>query len=71
MSALDQFYAMLRGDADPFRNHPNDLRELQLAAMKERFAQRREQIRLLRRRAEDAGVENVNSHADMVPLLFA
>lgn len=22
MSALDPFYAMLRGDADPFRAHP-------------------------------------------------
>ena len=71
MSALDPFYAMLRGDADPFRAHPRDLRDLQLAAMKERFAERSTQIRLLRRRADDMGVETINRHADMIPLLFA
>ncbi|MGF6735111.1 hypothetical protein OKW50_007283 [Paraburkholderia youngii] len=71
MSALDPFYAMLRGDSDPFRNHPENLRELQLAAMKERFAERREQIKLLRRRADDVGIADVNRHTDMVPLLFA
>ncbi|WP_256095043.1 hypothetical protein [Paraburkholderia nodosa] len=71
MSALDSFYAMLRDNADPFRNHPENLRELQLAAMKERFAGRRNQIRLLRRRADDLGVETINRHEDMVPLLFA
>ncbi|MGF6702090.1 hypothetical protein OKW38_006767 [Paraburkholderia sp. MM5496-R1] len=71
MSALDPFYAMLHGESDPFRQHPENLRELQLAAMKERFAERREQIRLLRRRAEDVGVNEVTRHEDMVPLLFA
>lgn len=71
MSALDPFYAMLRGEGDPFRNPPGNLRALQLAAMKERFAERREQIRLLRRRADDVGIEALDDHADMVPLLFA
>jgi len=71
MSALDPFYALLRGDSDPFRNHPQNLRELQLAAMKERFTERREQIALLRRRADDVGVNEVTRHEDMVPLLFA
>jgi hypothetical protein len=62
---------MLRREGDPFRHHPGNLRELQLAAMKARFAERRVQIRLLRRRADDVGIADIHSHADMVPLLFA
>ena len=54
MSALDRFYDLLNHDGDPFRQHPDNLRELQLAAMRERFAQRREQIKLLGRRAAEA-----------------
>jgi hypothetical protein len=71
MSALDTFYSLLHGDNDPFRHHPENLRELQLAAMRERFAERRDQIRLLRRRADDVGIEAIRSEKDMVPLLFA
>ena len=71
MSALDRFYDLLNHDGDPFRQHPDNLRELQLAAMRERFAQRREQIKLLGRRAADMGVDEIRSEADMVPLLFA
>ncbi|TDN59190.1 hypothetical protein [Paraburkholderia sp. BL10I2N1] len=71
MSTLECFYDLLEQDADPFRRHPDNLRALQLAAMQERFAQRREQIRLLGRRAADMGVDAVHSEADMVPLLFA
>ncbi|SOE65565.1 hypothetical protein SAMN05414139_02698 [Burkholderia sp. D7] len=71
MSALDRFYDLLNHDGDPFRQHPDNLRELQLAAMRERFAQCREQIKLLGRRAADMGVGEIRSEADMVPLLFA
>jgi hypothetical protein len=44
---------------------------LRLAAAQELFAQRREQIPLLSRRAADAGITQLRSFADIVPLLFA
>ncbi|RKE39113.1 hypothetical protein B0G76_5506 [Paraburkholderia sp. BL23I1N1] len=70
MSSLNRFYDLLEQDGDPFR-HPDDLRTLQLEAIRERFAQRREQIKLLSRRAAHMGIDEVRSEADMVPLLFA
>ena len=42
---------------DPFRTAPDDLAALQLAAIRERFAERRQQIRTLDRRAQEAGVD--------------
>jgi hypothetical protein len=48
-----------------------DLEAKQLEAAHELFAERRGQIGLLRRRAEDAGVSEIASMADLVPLLFA
>ncbi|MBE1534213.1 hypothetical protein [Actinomadura algeriensis] len=47
-----------------------DLRELQAAALDERFQERKDRIRLLGRRAEDAGTARIRDRADMVPLLF-
>jgi hypothetical protein len=44
---------------------------LRLEAARELFAERREQIPLLRRRAEDTGVTEIRSFADLVPLLFS
>jgi hypothetical protein len=44
---------------------------LRLAAAQELFAERREQIPLLARRAADAGITQLRSFADIVPLLFA
>lgn len=71
MSAITPFLELLNGSADPFRQQPANLAELQLAALRERFAQRRVQIRVLDQRARDAGVEHVDTLSDMVPLLFA
>ena len=71
MTALKVFFDLLNGDQDPFRNHPENLRQLQLEAMRERFAQRRAQVRMLDKRATDMGVAEIRSEADMVPLLFA
>lgn len=48
-----------------------DLLPLQLQAAQELFEERLEQIPLLRKRAEDAGIEKINSFDDLVPLLFA
>lgn len=47
-----------------------DLREPQIAAMNERFQARRGSIRLLRHRADEAGLDAIRDHADAVPLLF-
>lgn len=48
-----------------------DLIPLQLEAAQALFEERLEQIPLLRKRAEDAGIEKINSFDDLVPLLFA
>jgi hypothetical protein len=56
---------------DPFRNAPDNLAELQLEAMRERFAERRQQIRTLDRRARETGIDEIRTFGDMVPLLFA
>jgi hypothetical protein len=47
-----------------------DLAELQLAAARERFADHRQRIGILRRRAEDSGVTDIAGPDDLVPLLF-
>src|SRR3984957_15429221 len=44
---------------------------LRLAAAQELFTERREQIPLLARRAADAGITQLRSFADIVPLLFS
>jgi len=56
---------------DPFRNAPEDLQAVQLEAVRERFRQRRQQIRILDKRASEAGVTDVKRMSDTVPLLFA
>ncbi|MGF6735109.1 hypothetical protein OKW50_007281 [Paraburkholderia youngii] len=56
---------------DPFRNAPENLHAMQLQAVGERFAQRRQQIRILDKRASEAGVTEVKNISDAVPLLFA
>ncbi|MDB5968000.1 MAG: hypothetical protein JWQ90_450 [Hydrocarboniphaga sp.] len=48
-----------------------EIRALQLEAAQELFAQRREQIPLVAKRAEDAGISAIRSFDDLVPLLFA
>ncbi|WP_053136312.1 hypothetical protein [Pseudomonas sp. MIACH] len=70
MSALQQILKLAH-NKDPFRESPDNLYQLQLQAAGERFAQRRQQIKLLDRRAKDAGIDEVRSREDLVPLLFA
>src|ERR1700761_2846346 len=70
MPPADQLVELAK-QADPFRTAPDNLAELQLEAMRERFAERRRQIRTLDRRANETGVTEIASFADMVPLLFA
>ena len=49
----------------------SDVEVLQVRAARELFKERREQIPLLARRAEEAGIEHIGRLADLVPLLFA
>ena len=70
MSAVETLIAYAK-TPDPFRNPPADLAALQLAAVRERFKERREQIKVLDKRAGDAGITEINTWQDVVPLLFA
>lgn len=49
----------------------SELEPLRLEAAREYFAERREQIAVLRRRADDTGVTEIRSFDDLVPLLFS
>lgn len=57
---------------DPNRyDIPNEeIRALQIEAMNERFQARKDQIKLLAHRAKQAGITEVRSYEDIVPLLF-
>ncbi len=48
----------------------DEVRELQIAAMDERFQERRGTMRLLEHRAREAGITGISSFDDVVPLLF-
>src|ERR1700737_4317020 len=56
---------------DAYDQPATRIRPLQLEAARELFAQRREQIPVLRRRADESGVTEIRSFADLVPLLFS
>jgi hypothetical protein len=58
-------------DANPFALSYDEVREAQLEAIDERFQSRVNRIKLLQNRAEEGGVREVRSLADVVPLLFA
>ena len=70
MSAVDDLIALARSP-DPFRTAPANLAELQLEAARERFAERRDQIKVLDKRARESGTASVDKLDDLVPLLFA
>ena len=54
-----------------FTTPASTLDPLRLAAAQELFEVRIGQIPLLQKRAKDAGIERIDSFADLVPLLFA
>lgn len=70
MNAVETIKALV-DKPDPYRNAPADLRTLQLEAARERFAHKREKIKVLDRRAREAGIDEINSFSDLVPLLFS
>jgi hypothetical protein len=57
--------------ATPYGQPRRQIEEMQLEATRELFAERREQIAVLRRRADESGVTEIRSLHDLVPLLFA
>jgi hypothetical protein len=57
--------------ADRYDRNPAELRPLRLEAAREVFKERLEQIPVLRRRAQDSGITEIRSLADLVPLLFS
>src|SRR4051794_17114230 len=48
----------------------SDVRATQVEALNERFQERKDRIKLLGHRAKEAGLSEVSSVEDMVPLLF-
>ena len=68
-SACDALLARVN-DADRFDYDPKELLPLQIAALAERFADRKGRIKLLGHRAEEAGISAISSLDDMVQLLF-
>jgi hypothetical protein len=62
---LDWVYA-----PDHYQRPRAEIDALQLPAAQELFEMRAEQIPLVKKRADDAGITRIASHADLVPLLF-
>src|ERR1043166_9040708 len=68
-AAADQLTSKVR-DEDRFDYDPKDVRPQQVAALNERFQERKDKIKLLQMRAADAGTTEIRSVDDVVPLLF-
>jgi hypothetical protein len=60
-----------RSRSDPFDYLPEDVSDLQLQAAAERLEQDRERVVALDRRADEAGVKQIDGMEDLVPLLFS
>lgn len=69
-SAVEQLTRLMT-DPDPYRVPPGDIHALQVRALEECLRERRQQIRVLDRRAREEGIESIRSPEDLVPLLFA
>jgi hypothetical protein len=68
-AAIDRLTSRVR-DEDRFATSHGELRDLQVEAMNERFQERRDRIKLLAFRAQEAGLEAIGSRDDAVGLLF-
>lgn len=58
------------GSEDPYDYSPEEVRDLQIEAMNERLQDRIEKIRLVAHRAREAGITDIRSLEDAVPLLL-
>lgn len=70
MSAARQRLLALNDDPCQYERSVAETEALQLAAVRELFETRVDQVSLLKRRADDAGMRELRGHADLVPLLF-
>ena len=68
-AAADQLTGKVRAD-DRFDYSAAEIRATQIAALNERFHERKDCLKLLGHRAEAAGTTEIRSVEDMVPLLF-
>ncbi|WP_159867491.1 hypothetical protein [Novosphingobium sp. 9U] len=68
-SAVEKLTALV-ADPERFSFSADELRETQVAALDERFQERKGRIKLLSLRARDAGLERIASVADVVSVLF-
>lgn len=68
-AAADKLMSKVRAD-DRFDYSAAEIRETQIAALNERFQERKDAIKLLGMRAKEAGTTEIRSVEDMVPLLF-
>src|SRR6185436_2947079 len=68
--ARQRIFDMIDHD-DTFGKTDEELLPLQIAAAQEYFEERRSQVRILARRSEDIGVNEIKSFDDIVPLLFS
>ena len=69
-SARDRLLDMIE-DADPFDHADADLLPLRIEAANALFQDQRQTIPVLERRAQEAGIDEIRSLEDIVPLLFA
>jgi len=68
-AAADKLMSKVAAE-DRFDYSAAEVRDLQVQALNERFQERRNAIKLLKMRAEEAGIEEITSLDDMVGLLF-
>ena len=68
-AAVDRLTGLV-SDEGRFEIPHSELRQTQIEAMNERFQERKDSLKLLSHRAQEAGITEVRSIEDMVPLLF-
>lgn len=68
-SAIEKLTSLVAAP-DRFSYTAAELHDTQVAALNERFQERKDRIKLLRHRADEAGIAEIKSFEDMVPLLF-
>ena len=68
-AATDKLLAQVAQE-DRFNYSAAEIRPLQIEALNERFQERKDAIKLLRMRADEAGIGEITSVEDVVPLLF-
>ena len=70
MTSASEKLMRLVAAEDRFDYSAAELRETQVAALDERFQERKDRIKLLGHRAREAGTAEIRRREDMVPLLF-